>query len=257
MVKVEFSTRLNDTLPKPEIDGIGIFIVFLTSLSLIFPALLNRYFWIFFLLSIGVSIFLYFIPKNIKIKNIKNLFYFKFIGVFIGSINLLVCSILMYVNDRNYIPSIAALFIIVFIVLTIMEVIISKKNSNSIKFNNAIKSNIFNIKEQPTFVLDIWSNHIKEKDVKIISTPYDKIMWFFLFPIIPIVFFGKNAVGVSVVLSKYTVGFLEYDFIISVCGFILFGLALIFNKLAIIGFMTFLQAWNISKECDQSERLTL
>lgn len=101
MVKVGFSKELDDMLSKPELDGIGIFVIFLTSLFLLFPALLNRYFWTFFLLSVGIAISLYFISKNIKLRNIENLFYFKFIGMFIGSMNLLLCSILMYINNNR------------------------------------------------------------------------------------------------------------------------------------------------------------
>lgn len=248
MVKVGFSKELDDMLSKPEIDGIGIFIIFITSFFFIFPAFLNQYYWLFFLLSIGIAFVLYFTPNDMKLKNINFLFYFKFIGIFIGSVNLLLCSILMYVNDKNYIPSIAVLFLVVFVALTAIEVIISKNDSNSIKFNNAIRSNIFNVEKNPTFFLDTWSNHIKKKEIKLISTLYDKIMWVFLLPIVPLVLFGKSAVGVSVLLSKYTVGFLEYNFIISIFGFIVFGLALIFNKLAIMGFMTFLQACRINEE---------
>lgn len=248
MVKVGFSKELDDMLSKPELDGIGIFVIFLTSFFLLFPALLNRYFWTFLLLSVGIAISLYFIPKNIKLRNIKNLFYFKFIGMFIGSMNLIFCSIFMYINNNNYIPSIAVLFMMVFVVLTIIEVIVSKEDTNFIKFNSAIKSNIFNIKGEPTFLLDTWPNHIKKKDIKLILTLYDKMMWIFLLPIIPIVLFGRSASGISVLLSKYTVGFLEYDFVISIFGFIIFGLALIFNKLAILGFMAFLQACKINKE---------
>ena len=248
MVKVGFSKELDDMLSNPELDGIGIFIIFITSFFFIFPAFLNQYYWLFFLLSIGIALILYFIPNDMKLKNIKFLFYFKFIGIFIGSVNLLLCSILIYVNDKNYVPSIAVLFLVVFIALTVIEVIISKNDSNSTKFNNAIRNNIFNVDNNPTFFLDTWSNHIKKKDIKLISTLYDKIMWVFLLPIVPLALFGKSVAGVSVLLSKYTVGFLEYNFIISIFGFIVFGLALIFNKLAIVGFMTFLQACRISEE---------
>lgn len=40
---------------------------------------------------------------------------------------------------------------------------ISKEDSNSINFNSAIKSNIFNIKDEPIFFLDTWPNHIKKR----------------------------------------------------------------------------------------------
>ena len=55
MVKVGFSKELDDMLSKPELDGIGIFIIFITSFFFIFPAFLNQYYWLFFLLSIGIA----------------------------------------------------------------------------------------------------------------------------------------------------------------------------------------------------------